>query len=109
MPEDIRVRIERKSKQTGWPQNRVIINELAAFPELEKGGRDLLSGNLQHMNNLLARYGARIKWLDLSEALLKSVDAVLKAEGSAALQAAVDKLRIDRAAMLKTKTTGADQ
>jgi hypothetical protein len=53
-----------------------------------------------HIDNLLARYGTRITWLDLSEQLLSAVDGVLHAQGGAQ-QAAIDKLRIVRNAMTK--------
>jgi hypothetical protein len=36
LPTDVFERVEAKAKETGWPLNRVIINELAAFPGLEK-------------------------------------------------------------------------
>jgi hypothetical protein len=96
LPEDIAQRIEAKAKAEGRPINRTIINELDEFPRLE-AFRDL-----HELNNVLARYGARIAWLDLSEELLRAVEAVLAAEGSAQ-QAAIDKLRVERNAMLKTK------
>jgi predicted DNA-binding protein len=96
LPLDISERIEAKAKKEGRPQNRIIINELAAYPELEKF-RDL-SWMIGEAENTLARYAARIDWHGLSDDLLRAVDAVLKAEGGA-VQAAIDKLRVVRNAM----------
>jgi hypothetical protein len=56
------------------------------------------------MKIVLAKQGARIKWQDLSDDLLNAVDAVLKTEGTAQ-QAAIDKLRVERSAMLRTKAS----
>src|SRR4051794_18121322 len=92
LPEDVAKRIEQKAAHEQKPVNRAIINELAAFPDLEKV-RDF--GELvEDMKIVLAQQGARLTWLDLSEQLLAAVDAVLKAQGSGALQAAIDKLRV---------------
>jgi hypothetical protein len=100
LPEDIARRIEAKAKDEARPQNRIIINELAAVPDLERL-RDLAT-LVADMNITLARYGARIVWHDLSEQLLSAVDAVLNAQGGA-LQAAVDRLRVVRTAMRKVE------
>jgi hypothetical protein len=100
LPDDIARRIERKARDKTWPQNRVIINELADYPDLERL-RDL-ADLVGEMDNTLARYGARISWHDLSDELLSAVDAVLNAQGGA-LQAAVDRLRVVRNAMLATR------
>jgi hypothetical protein len=99
LPEDIAWRIEGKAKDKEWPLNRVIINELAAYPDLEQVG--VLAETVGDMEVILAHYSARITWQDLSDKLLSAVDAVLKAQGGA-LQAAIDQLRVVRAAMLKT-------
>jgi hypothetical protein len=99
LPEDVSERIVAKAEQTGWPQNRVIINELAEYPALKEYREQ--GDQIGFVNDILARYGSRITWLDLSEDLLKAVDAVLKAEGGTALQAAIDKLRVQRNEMLK--------
>jgi hypothetical protein len=50
---------------------------------------------------ILARYGARITWHDLSDRLLKAVDEVLSAHGGAML-AAIDRLRAVRRTMVMT-------
>jgi len=104
LPEDVADRIEQKAANEQRPQNRVIINELAAFPDLQKA-RDLAE-SVGDLKVLLAQHSARIMWLDLSVQLLSAVDGVLEAEGSNALQAAVDKLRVVRLAMLKSKPRG---
>ena len=106
LPPDISARIDEKAKQTGWPLNRVIINELAAFPNLETTGN--LAEHVSALETLLARYGGRITWLELSEQLLNSVDAVLAAEGGK-LPAAIDRLRAARAVMLKLERTQGKQ
>jgi hypothetical protein len=97
LPEDVAERIEAKAKAEGRPQNRIIINELAAFPDLETFKE--LAEQVSDMKTVLARYGARITSLDVSDALLVAVDAVLTAEGGA-LSAAVEKLRLARDGML---------
>jgi hypothetical protein len=104
LPEDVAGRIEQKAAREQRPQNRIIINELAAFPDLEKV-RDLAE-SVEDMKVVLAQQGARIMWLDLSDELLSAVDAVVRAQGSGALHAAIDKLRVVRTAMLKSKPKG---
>jgi hypothetical protein len=99
-PEDVRERIEKKAQAKGWPQNRVIINELADYPRLEKIGE--LADHVGHMRDVLARYSSRIVMQDLADELLKAVDTVLATEGGEQ-QAAIEKLRVERNAMLKTK------
>jgi hypothetical protein len=96
LPEDIRQRLDLKAEKTGWPLNRIIINELADYPRFEKIGS--LSEAAAHFDTLLARYGARITWLELSEQLLDALDAALNAQGTAQ-QAALDKVRVIRNAM----------
>ena len=105
LPSDIADRIEAKAKAEGRPQNRIVINELASVPDLEKY-RDLAS-LVADMEVVLARYSARITGLDLSDQLLSAVAAVLEADGGGALQAAVDKLRVVRAGMLAHDRTQA--
>ena len=53
------------------------------------------------MGNVLAHYSARIVMADLSDELLRALDAALAAQGSAQ-QAALDKLRVIRSAMKTT-------
>jgi hypothetical protein len=97
LPLDIANRIEAKAKAEQRPQNRIIVNELAEIPHLERF-RDL-AGLVGDMQVILARHGARIMWHDLSDQLLNGVDAVLDAEGGALLTA-VEKLRAARTSML---------
>lgn len=97
LPEDVAARIEQKAKSEGRPMNRVIVNELASVPYLERAAA--LDALVKNMSVVLARYGARITAHDLSDELLGAVDAVLNAEGGA-LQAAADKLRVVRTGML---------
>jgi hypothetical protein len=42
-------------------------------------------------------------WHDLSDKLLRAIDAALNAQGNTAQQAALDEVRVLRNAMLKTK------
>jgi hypothetical protein len=97
LPEDVAQRIEAKAKVEGRPQNRVIINELAAYPDLEQTHK--LATLVRDMEVVVARYAAQITMHDLSDALLKAVDAVLVAQGGA-LPAAVEKLRVVRHGLL---------
>jgi hypothetical protein len=97
LPEDITRRIEAKANVEQRPQNRIIINELASFPELEKTRR--LASLIGDMEVVLARYAAQITLHDLSDALLKAIDTVLAAQG-AALPTAIERLRVARAGML---------
>jgi len=99
LSEDVAQRIEAKAKAEGRPQNRIIVNELESFPVQGTRGLEELRGDFEV---LLARYSARISWLDLSDELLNAVDAVLKTEGGAR-EAAIDKLRVVRSAMIKSK------
>jgi hypothetical protein len=97
LPEDVAQRIEAKAKDEQRPQNRIIINELASVPGLER--TRLLAELVSHMEVVLARYAAQITSHDPSDRLLSAVDAVLNAQGGA-LTAAVEKLRVVRAEML---------
>jgi hypothetical protein len=97
LPPDVADRIEARAKEQGRPQNRVIINELAAIPDREQTGK--LATMVRDMEVVLARYAAQITSHDLSDQLLDAVDAVLNAEGSS-LTAAVERLRVVRAGML---------
>jgi hypothetical protein len=98
LPPDVSERVEAKAKAEGRPQNRVIINELAAFPDLERLRK--FGELVGDMENVLARYSSRIMAADLGEALMHAVDDVLKADRHE-LQARLDRLRVLRNAMLK--------
>jgi hypothetical protein len=99
LPAPVAERIAAKAKLRGTPQSRQIIEELLAVPNLEN--RRDLSELIEDMRDTLAHYGARARLADASDDLLAAVDAVLKAEGPGALQAAVDRLRIIRSGMKK--------
>ena len=99
LPGDVFARLEAKAKASIWPFNRIVINELAAYPRLESDAR---RGELNdHIETLLARYGSRLTAADLSDALLHAVDRVLAAKSDSELRSAVDKLRVVRREMLK--------
>ena len=112
LPKDVSDRLIAKAEEKGWPQNRVIINELADYPELKLGGRDLLAENLAHLGDYLSKldalyvkYSARIEWQDLSDQLLAALDAALDApEGTAQRQSALDEAKMLRTAMKMKKT-----
>jgi hypothetical protein len=103
LPTDVFQRIEAKTKEKGWPFNRVIINELVAFPELEKVTE--LGEQITDMKVTLARYGSRITLADLGEPLLRAVDDVLEAKTESERQRGLDKLRVLRAEMVKFEKT----
>ncbi len=95
VPEDIAQRIEKKAKTELRPMNRIVINELAEFPSLEKY-RDL-AVTASHYETMLARYSARIMVADLSDDLLHAVHEVLKADetgNTGELRAKLAKLRV---------------
>jgi hypothetical protein len=106
LPEDVARRIEAKAKAEGRPQNRIIINELAAFPDLEAAHAAVggLQGLRDHYEVTLAKYSARIVVADLADELLRAVDMALEA-GSRELEARLAKLRVVRSAMLKHEKT----
>jgi hypothetical protein len=99
LPSDVFERIEAKTKKTGWPFNRVIINELAAFPDLEANAKHRELNSAAEV--LLTKFGARMTWLELNEELLNGVDRVLESHG-VARDAAIDQLQMTRNAMLKS-------
>jgi hypothetical protein len=99
LPEDVARRIEAKAKAEGRPQNRIIINELAAFPNLQKQGD--LAEHVRDLEVVLMKYSERITWQELADELLGAVDAVVKAQG-AAQQVAIDRLRAVRNTMKET-------
>ena len=100
LPPDVAARIEQKAAAEQRPQNRIVINELAAFPGMERAAK--LEDLIRQLETVILRHSARITWLDLSHELLAAVDGVLAAEG-AELHAAVDKLRIVRRAITLTE------
>ena len=88
LPPDVMKRIDAKTAKTGWPINRVVINELAAFPDLEEQAK--LGQLIRDMEIILARYGSRITLADLGEPLLRAVDDVLRAKTDSELQARLE-------------------
>jgi hypothetical protein len=93
--------IDAKAKAEGRALNHVIINAMAEYPSLKRF-RDFAT-LIGDMETVLARYGARIAAHDLADEMLNAIDAVLKAEGGSTLQAAVERMRVVSAAMLKSK------
>jgi hypothetical protein len=101
LPTDIFDRVDAKAKAEGRPMNRIIINELAAFPHLDRQAK--LGDHVRDLGVLLARYGARVTQVDLGEDLLRALDAALGARTDGALQPSLDRLRVIRAAMLESE------
>jgi hypothetical protein len=101
LPEDIATRIEHKAEAEGRPQNRVIINELAEYPDLKKIGE--LREHVADLEALLLKYSVRLTWQELSDELISTVDELLKTTQGAAQQVAFDKLFAVRSAMKKFK------
>ena len=101
LPEDIALRIERKAKDEARPQNRIIINELAEYPNLKKVGT--LADHLAHLENMILKYSSHIEWQELVEEYNRIIDEVLATKG-AAHEVALDKLRAARKVMQKHKS-----
>ena len=99
LPTDVFERIEGKTKEKGWPLNRVIINELAAFPDLEKHAK--LGELVRDMEVILARYSSQQAMAELGEPLLRAVDQLLAAKTDSERQMQLDRLRVLRSNMLK--------
>ncbi|MGV7215039.1 hypothetical protein [Bradyrhizobium sp. UFLA05-112] len=98
LPPDLSEWVERKALITGQTQSRVMVNGLASLDHLEKV-QDF-GELLEHFRTTLAKYSARIVVADLSDDLLRAVDAVLEATDGE-LQARLDKLRVIRGDMQK--------
>ena len=95
LPPDVSERIEAKAMAEGRPQNRVIINELASIPYLERL-RDF-GTQLEDMKTVLARHSARIVTADLTDDLLNTLREMLKADESnnvGELRARLAKVRV---------------
>jgi hypothetical protein len=106
IPEDIAQRIEAKAKAELRPMNRIVINELADYPDLEKY-RDF-GMQLQEMKDVLARYGGRIVAADLSDDLLHAMSEVLKADerdNVGELRRAVSNMRVAHTKLEKHEQT----
>jgi hypothetical protein len=102
LPTDVFERIEAKAKEKGWPLNRVIINELAAFPDLDQQAK--LGELTRDMEVVLAQYSARIIIADLTDGLLGTLREMVKADdanNAGVLRAKVAKVRVILAAMEK--------
>jgi hypothetical protein len=94
-------RIEAKAKRERRPFNRILITELALFPNLDRQAR--LGELVKDMEAVLARYGSRIIVTELNEALLDAVDEALAARTDDQLQQQLDRLRVIRRTMLESE------
>ena len=89
LPTDVFERIDAKAKDEGRPFNRVIINELAAFPNLDRQAK------LEQLIRDMA---------DLTDELLRTLREMVKADDAnnvGALRKGVAKVRVMLAAMEK--------
>jgi hypothetical protein len=101
LPTDVVERIEAKVKSERRPFNRILVDELALFPHLDRQAR--LGELVRNMETVLARYGSRITMTELNEALLHAVDEALAAETDAQLQPPLERLRVIRRTMLESE------
>jgi hypothetical protein len=101
LPTDVFQWVEKQAEKKGWPFNRVIINTLADFPDLERY-RDF-AYHLSDMKTVLAHYGSRITLAEFTEPMLQAIDAVLAAKTDGERQSRLDRLRVLRTAMIKTE------
>ena len=104
LPADVVARIEAKAKGEGRPFNRILVNELALFPYLDRQAR--LGELVRDMESVLARYGSRITVTELNEALLHAVDEALAARTDGQLQQQLDRLRVIRRGYARQRTAG---
>jgi hypothetical protein len=101
LPTDVFERIEAKAKREGRPFHRIIVDELALFPYLDRQAR--LGELVRDMETVLARYGARIAVTEVNVGLLNAVDQALAARTDGQLQRQLDRLRVIRASMLESE------
>lgn len=101
LPIDVLDRIEAKAKAEGRPFNRILTDELALFPRLDRQVR--LGELVKDMEAILARYGSRITVTELNEALLHAVDEALAARTDDRLQQQLDRLRAICRTMLESE------
>jgi hypothetical protein len=105
LPAEVVERIQAKAKDEGRPFNRILVNELALFPHLDRQAR--LGELVRDMESVLARYWSRITATELNEALLHAVDEALAAETGAQLQPQLERLRVIRRTMLENERRAA--
>jgi hypothetical protein len=98
LPFDVAERVKAEAAALGVPQNRVIINDLAAVPGLKQ--QQQKNEVIQHALTMLERYGMRITAIDLNEKLLDAVKAFAEASGPVALESAGERVRIAYREML---------
>ena len=101
LPTDVFERLEAKAKGEGRQFHRIIVDELALFPHLDRQAR--LGELVRDMETVLERYGSRITVSELNEALLHAVDEALAARTDGQLQQQLDRLRVIRRTMLESE------
>ena len=95
MPEDVAHWIEERANRDQVPQNRVIINALARYPDLE--AHPTFREMMQDNEVILARYSARIIVADLTDDLLGTLREMVKADEAdkvGEVRAKVQKVRV---------------
>jgi len=117
LPADIGERIRAKAQREGRPLNRVITDELREYPVLKETGtlaaavdafaeqNARLAEQTHEIKITLARHGARITWLELTDEIVNAMDLVTEAleTETTSLPAAMDALR---AVLLTARTLG---
>jgi hypothetical protein len=98
LPGDLASRIEKESHDSGRSQTRIVIDMLARVAQADESSS--IASSARHLETILERYGTRLNDVILAETLLAAVDAVVNAP-AAELQSKVDRLRIERRAMLE--------
>ena len=103
LPPDVSERIERRAREEGKPQSRIIVDDLSRIPFLESQAQ--FGKLVKAMETVLARYGSRIVTVDLETQLLRAIDRLLEAKPGE-VQARLDGLRVLRAAMANRERAG---
>jgi hypothetical protein len=103
LPPDVSERIERRAREEGKPQSRIIVDDLSRIPFLESQAQ--FGKLVKAMETVLARYGSRIVTADLETQLLRAIDRLLEAKPGE-VQARLDGLRVLRAAMASRERAG---
>jgi hypothetical protein len=104
LPPDISERIEKQAKDEGKPQSRIIINDLARIPDLDRQAK--LGQLTKDMEVVLTRYHERIIIADLTDDLLRAAREIVKADDTnnvGVLRSKVAKVRATLAAIEKHK------
>ena len=96
LPNDVFMRLDARATAEGRSMNRVLADELAEFPSLEKQapGLDEL---LRKMRVIVAQHRAFVRLVEFNEGLLRAVDTLLGARTDEQRWVATDRLRLSPA------------